>query len=101
MASRLNLHEELVNILGSRKVYFQPPESIKLEYPCIVYSRSNINNIFANNSVYAQMYVYQVTVIDTNPDSLIVSKMSYFKTAKFDRHFTSDGLNHDVFTIYY
>ena len=34
---RLELHEILCTILGSRNVYFQPPESIKMNYPAIVY----------------------------------------------------------------
>ena len=101
MASRLELHEELVNILGSRNVYFQPPESIKIKYPAIIYSRSDIDNTFADNGVYLQDYAYQITVIDSNPDSEIDKRMSLFPKTNFNRHFTSDNLNHDVFTTYY
>lgn len=101
MTSRLNLHEELVAILGTRNVYYQPPESTKMKYPAIVYSRSDIDNRFANNEVYHQSHVYRVTIIDEDPDSEIVQKMSKFKTAKFERHFTTNGLNHDIFAIFY
>lgn len=101
MADRLTLHEELVTILGSRHVYFQPPESIKLIYPAIVYERSDIRNTFANNETYNQSHHYRVTVIDKDPDSAIVDKMSLFKTARFEKHFVSDGLNHDSFIVYY
>lgn len=101
MASRLKLHEELVEVLGSRCVYFQPPESIKLKYPAIIYERHDIPNRFANDEVYLQTIKYKVTVVDRDPDSEIVSRMSKFKTAKFDKHYVVDGLNHDVFTIYY
>lgn len=101
MASRLILHEELVAILGTRNVYYQPPESIKMKYPAIVYVRSDIDNTFANNEVYNQSHKYHVTVIDGDPDSEIVNKMSKFKTAKFVRHFATTGLNHDVFSIVY
>ena len=51
MASRLELHEEFCNILGSRSVYFQPPASIKLNYPCIVYSISSVNKQDANDKM--------------------------------------------------
>lgn len=91
----------LVGILTSRNVYYQPPASIKMRYPAIVYSRSEITNNFANNEVYKQSHTYSVTVIDDNPDSEIVTRMSKVKTSKFERHFTSDGLNHDVFTLFY
>ena len=101
MADRLDLHEILCGILGSRNVYFQPPESIKMEYPAIVYSRSNIDNVSANNSVYMQSYFYELTVIDSDPDSEIVKQISKLPTCRFNRHFTSDNLNHDVFTLFY
>lgn len=101
MANRLDLHTELENILGSEYVYYQPPESIKLVYPCIVYSRSDIDNEHANNDVYLQNHAYQITVIDRNPDSEIVYNVSKMRSCRFDRHFTTSGLNHDVFTIYY
>lgn len=101
MRSRLTLHEKLVSLLGSRYVYFQPPESIKLNYPCIIYERYDINNTFADNDVYLQPRQYRVTIVDANPDSDIVSKMSLFPTAKFIRHQVVENLNHDIFNIYF
>lgn len=101
MHSRLTLHEELVNILGSRYVYFQPPESIKMVYPCIVYERYDIDNTFANDDVYLSPRIYRVTIIDEDPDSEIVTRMSQFKTARFIRHMVVNNLNHDTFNIYY
>lgn len=101
MGTRLELHEVLCDALGSRYAYFQPPESIKMKYPAIVYSRSDIDNDFANNDVYMQSLAYQVIVIDEDPDSEIVTKVSQLPMCRFDRHYTSDNLNHDVFTIYY
>lgn len=101
MDSRLELHEILCDILGSRHVYFQPPSSVKMVYPAIVYSRNSISNDFANDLVYKQSLGYTVTVIDEDPDSDVVEKISRLPMCRFDRHFTSDNLNHDVFTIYY
>ncbi len=101
MASRLELHEKLVSVLGSRYVYFQPPESIKMKYPAIVYERSDIPNKFANDEVYLQTIKYKVTIVDKDPDSEVVERMSKFKTARFEKHYVVDGLNHDTFTIYY
>lgn len=101
MGNRLDFHEVLCEVLGTRNVYYQPPESVKMKYPAIVYFRNDIENIFANNDVYKQSYFYQVTVIDYDPDSEIVHKVSQLPMCVFDRHFTSDNLNHDVFTICY
>lgn len=101
MASRLQLQSELEELLGSRNVYFQPPASVQMRYPAIVYSRSDIENKHADDSVYNQTYFYELIVIDEDPDSEIVSKVSKLPTCRFDRHYTADNLNHDVFTIYY
>lgn len=101
MNSRLKLHELLCEALGSRQVYFQPPETVKMKYPAIVYSRNNISNRHANDDIYMQSPSYSITVIDKNPDSDIVDKVSLLPRCRFDRHYTSDNLNHDTFTIYY
>lgn len=101
MADRLDLQTMLEELLGSRNVYYQPPESIKMSYPAIVYNRSDIRNTYANNSVYSQAYAYTLTVIYYDPDSEIVEKISKLPMCSFSRHFTSDNLNHDVFTIFY
>ena len=98
---RLELHNVLVEALGSNNVYFQPPESVRMKYPAIVYSRDGIENVSANNDIYGQKYMFQITVIDYDPDSEIVERVSKLKYCTFSRHFNVDNLNHDVFRIYY
>lgn len=101
MASRLELQTLLEELLGSGNVYFQPPETLKLQYPAIVYSRDNIENTHANDGVYMQSLRYSVTVIDKNPDSELPLKISQLPKCRHDRHFKSDNLNHNVFTLYF
>lgn len=101
MGSRLELHALLENILGSKNVYYQPPPSLHMEYPAIVYSRSNITNDFADDFAYKQNTFYEVTVIDENPDSEFVAAISRLPFCRYDRHYPSDNLNHDVFTLHY
>ena len=101
MNRRLELHTILVDILGSRYVYFQPPESIKLNYPCIVYVRSSADTKYAGNRLYLHKKKYTVTVIDKNPDSEIPYRLAQLPLCSFDRHFASSNLNHDVYTLYY
>ena len=98
---RLELQALLEELLGSRNVYFQPPETVRMRYPAIVYNRSRITNRFADNDVYMQDKIYTITVIDPDPDSDIPEKVSRLPRCSFDRHFTSDHLNHDVFTLYF
>lgn len=101
LSRRLELHEFLCDVLGSRNVYFQPPATTQMKYPAIVYSRSRINNLSADNDVYIQDKRYQLIVIDSNPDSEIVERISKLPTCQHDRQYKSENLNHDVFTIYF
>lgn len=101
MPSRLELQTLLEELLGSRNVYFQPPESVKMKYPAIVYGLDNIENSFADDGVYLSKKRYLVTVIDEDPDSPIVDKVAALPTCRFNRRFQSDNLNHDVFILYF
>lgn len=102
MASRLKLQEELENVLGSRNVYFQPPESVKLQYDAIVYSLSNDYVRHADNKPYMVLDRYDITVISKNPDNGIAKRIKeYFKYSSFDRRFITENLYHDTLTIYY
>lgn len=101
MASRLELQTLFEDILGSRNVYFQPPESKKLSYPAIVYSLGNMENDYADDVVYTSIKQYTVTVITSDPDSDLVDKIAKLQLCRFDRHFRSDNLNHYVFSLYF
>ena len=99
MAPRLQLHELLVSITPN--VYFQPPTNVSLQYPCIVYKRDFIKSIFADNDPYHLRKRYMVTVIDRNPDSLIPDKIAALPMCLFNRFYTADNLNHDVFNLFF
>ncbi len=101
MASRLELHEILCEVLGSRNVYYDPPASVRMQYDAIRYSRSRINNTFANNSVYTQNDSYEIIVIYRDPDSDLPRKISQLPKCRHDRHYVAENLHHDSFTIYY
>lgn len=101
MDRRLELHEVLCETLGSRYVYFQPPASVDMNYPAIVYSRKTIENIHANNSVYRQNDAYDLTVIYDDPDSVLPRQISLLPLCSHDRHYVADNLYHDTFTIYF
>ena len=82
-------------------VYFNPPESIKLIYPCILYKRSVANTRYADNITYTFMMNYQLTLIDRDPDNDMIDKILKLPLCRFDRHYIADKLSHDVFDIYY
>ena len=99
--SRKVLHQILVDLLGSRNVYFQPPASVKMQYPAIVYSRSRIDQKRADDRLYSMRKAYTVTVIDADPDSGIPDRVAELPLCRFSRHFKADNLNHDVYDVYF
>lgn len=101
MDRRLNLHNKLKSILQSDNVYFQPPPSVKLKYPCIVYKRTDVNEINADNTTYYRYCRYTLTLIGSNPESDYIEQILDLPYCSYNRFFTSDGLNHDVFDLYY
>jgi hypothetical protein len=102
MGQRLELHAELVSLLGTNNVYYQPPATVQLHYPAIIYELSSITTRNADNMHYINTRRYSVTVIDTNPDSILSQTiLDSFERCTFDRRFASDNLYHDVLTLYY
>lgn len=101
MSRRLKLHDLLVGILGSRYVYFQPPESIKMTYPCIVYKYSKDTTSHANNLPYNSNKRYSIQVIDKNPDTEIPDKLGKLPLCSSERFYTADNLNHYVYNLYF
>lgn len=99
--SRLAFRDYLKQQTGVENLYFQPPETIKMSYPAIIYSYARIDNRYAENKTYLQFVAYQVIIIDKNPDSDIFKKMSRLPMCTFERSYTADNLNHFVFTIFY
>ena len=101
MNRRLDLQALLVSILGSSNVYFQPPPNVRMKYPAIVYKRDGSNTIHADNRPYRDKTRYQVTIIDHDPDSKVRDKVAELPLCSYDRFYTADNLNHDVFTLFF
>lgn len=102
MASRLKLHEELCNILGTRNVYFQPPASVIMKYDAIRYSFGDHDVKRANDKAYLKTNKYEGVVITYDPDSAIPDTMlNHFQMCDFGKPYTADNLNHFPFTLYY
>lgn len=101
MGKRLNLQSKLEELLGSRNVYYQPPDSVKMEYPAIKYSKSDVKLTYANDSKYSKTNRYELIVISKKPDDPVIEKLLTLQYCSYDRHYISDNLYHDVLTIYY
>lgn len=102
MSDRYSLQADLEKLIGSENVYFQPPENIKLKYPCIIYNMSRIQDIHADNKRFFTHIKYDVTIIDSNPDSSLPNDfLNHFRYGSFDRMFINDNLYHYTFGLYY
>lgn len=102
MDRRLQLDDELRELLGSNNVYYQPPESLRMKYDCFVYELDTPDITRADDIIYLHRRRYQVTHIYRNPDNSMQEEiMQRFEHTAMGSHFTSDGLNHDVYFIYY
>ena len=99
MADRMTLHSRLVSVLGSKHVYFQPPPSVKLLYPCIVYKFNGTNSQHADDMKYRTNERYIVTIIDRNPDSDIRKRLEKLPYVRHERSYTADNLYHNVYEI--
>jgi hypothetical protein len=99
MDRRLQLHQLLETF--TENVYFQPPTNIQLKYPCIIYKRDFADTKFADDKPYSRKVRYMVMIIDRDPDSDIPAKVAEMPLTLFNRFFTADNLNHDVYNVYF
>lgn len=83
------------------QVHFQPPNGMEMEYPAIVYSRRRAETDFADNLPYHVTQGYTVTVIDKDPDNDVRSKIAALPYCSHERWYANDGLNHDVYTLFF
>lgn len=100
--SRIEFDSKLREALGSSNVYFQPPESVKLKYPCIIYELSKLDARHADNKVYKKDVAYDVTIITKDPEFFLIDGiLDLFPMIRFNRPYMADNLNHYNYTIYY
>ena len=99
---RTDLHVIFENILGDAgKIFYQPPENVKLTYPCIIYQLKRFADKRADNDIYKTDKCYSVTLIDKRPDSEFIEPIRRLPYCSFDNEAVVDNLYHYYFTIYF
>lgn len=96
-----DLRKVFIQILGTNNVYYQAPSKEKMSYPAIIFERDRMDTVKADNYLYSQNNRYTVTYVNPLPTSAVQEELLKLPYCTHDRHFTSDNLHHDVFTIYY
>jgi len=99
VSRRMQFQEKLKTLCDN--VYFQPPEDVKMTYPCIVYEPNPADTTFADNHPFSVTDSYQVTVIDEDPDSPIPKQVRLLPMTRHNRSYAAEQLNHTVFTIFF
>ena len=109
MGTRHELHGELKGLLGTTektgneaRCFYQPPESIKLTYPCIVYSRESPHVFRADNVLYNRKHHYGLIYITDDPDDALADAIeTHFQMCRLTRVYVADNLNHYYYDLYY
>ena len=101
MGTRLELQALLAGLEDGLNVYFQPPTDVLMNYPAIVYNRNYQQAEFADNNPYSRKIRYQITVIDRDPDSPIPDMVAELPMTTYVRHYTTEGLNHDIYYTFF
>lgn len=102
MPSRLELQSKLEELIGNKNVYFQPPASVKLSYPCVIYRIGNGNAKHANDNMYIFTNSYEMMFIYKKPNLEIIEEvLKALPMCRLDRTYCSDNLNHYVFNVYF
>lgn len=99
MDDRMKLQDELQSIMGDSMVCYQPPESVKLSYPCVVYMLDNVVAYHADDRAYRRTNRYSVTLMTKNPVPDELEQLLDLQGASFDRHFVSDNIHHFALNI--
>ena len=98
---RLELDAILRRVLGNDHTYFEAPASVIMRYPCIRYSRSHIDTVYADNDSYLRHKRYELILIYEDADDDLPDRLMDELRASHERHYVSDNLHHDVFTTYF
>ena len=102
MNKREELHDKLKKLVGSSNVYFQPPASVQLSYPCVIYSIGEGNAMHADGVLYHYVDSYEVIFIYKKPNVAIIEQvLMTLPMCKMTRAYVIDNLNHYAFRVYY
>ena len=96
---RKELQAKLEELLGSRNVYFQPPENFKMQYDCVVYKRSPYYNRHADDRVYTSRPGWELTLITKSPVSPLIQVFAALPTCRHEQSYVADNLYHNIYKI--
>ena len=97
----LKLDRIFRNTLGNNNVYFQPPESVKINYPCIIWNLSKTASTYADDRSYIQNPKYVIRYVSTEPDDQMRFTLVDVLGVPIIQVYCKDGLYHYIYELYY
>ena len=92
------LHQVMSDCGDDVNVYFQPPETVKLKYPCIIYRLRTMTSDYADDVPYHSTVGYDITYITRDPTSKVPVKLLSLPQFAFDRYYPFENLHHYAYT---
>lgn len=100
----MRTYRDLLHLLkkavDNNRVYFQPPENLKIGYPAVIFHLSKIKLDHADNVPYKGAREYSVTLITNEPEPEVLDEILKIPYTTLDTTYITDGMNHFVFTTY-
>lgn len=101
MDNRLELQNKLETLVGGR-VYFQPPASVNLIYPCAICNLAAGYSRRADDTTYTYTNRFDVMLIFKYPNFKIIEEvLKTFPMCSISRVYIVDNLYHYAFDLYY
>lgn len=97
--NREDFHQFLLTLCPN--VYFQPPESMKIKYPCIIYALDALKPQYADNMSYLLHIPYSMRYITREADDELVYTLATLPKCRHGKPYGKDNLYHHPYTIYY
>lgn len=100
----MRTYRDLLNLLQKavdhNRVYFQPPENLKIGYPAVIFHLSKVKIDHADDTPYKGAREYSVTLITKEPEPEVLDEILKIPYTTLDTTYIADGMNHFVFTTY-
>lgn len=90
----------LQKAVDHNRVYFQPPENLKIGYPAVIFHLSKVKLDHADDVPYKGAREYSVVLISKEPEPEVIDEILKIPYTTLDTTYISDGMNHFVFTTY-
>lgn len=101
MATRLQLHQVLRDLLGNDNVYFQAPPNNVMKYPCVIYNVDDVVIQHADNRAYKSTDRYQLMFIERDPDAQLWRGALELPLSDFVRAYPADNLHHTLINLHF